>query len=101
MAKRSNEPEHLPAVVAEYIELIIRKMRYRQKVRQEVRAELAGHFADALADCKTDQERQERALRLINEFGDGRLLAKLIRRGKKRCRPLWRTMVARSFQACY
>jgi len=99
MAKRSNEPEHLPAVVAEYIELIIRKMRYRQKVRQEVRAELAGHFADALADCKTDQERQERALRLINEFGDGRLLAKLIRRGKKRCRPLWRTMVARSFQA--
>jgi hypothetical protein len=99
MAKRSNEPEHLPAVAAEYIELIIRKMRYRRKVRQEVRAELAGHFADALADCKTDQEKQERARELVTGFGDGRLLAKLIRRGKKRCRPLWRTMVARSFQA--
>jgi len=99
MAKRSNEPEHLPAVAAEYIELIIRKMRYRLKVRQEVKAELVGHFADALKDCQAQEERQTKAQELIDEFGDGRLLAKLIRRGKKRCRPLWRTMVARSFQA--
>lgn len=91
--------ENLPPEVAEYVELIIRKMRYRRKVRQEVRAELMGHFADALKDCRTDEERQAKAQELVDEFGDAKLLATLIRRGKKRCRPLWRTMVARSFQA--
>lgn len=89
MAKEAQELENLPPVASEYIEAIIRKMRYRQKVRREVRKELAGHFADALAGCKTDQERQEKAQQLIGEFGGARLLAKLIRRGKKRCRPLW------------
>jgi len=99
MDAKRKEPENLPPVASEYIEAIIRKMRYRWKVRQEVKTELAGHFTDALADCQTKDERQEKAQQLIDEFGDAKLLATLIRRGKKRCRPLWRTMVARSFQA--
>ena len=99
MAKEAENLENLPPVASEYIEAIIRKMRYRRKVRQEVKAELASHFADALADCRTDEERQGKTQELINEFGDAKLLATLIRRGKKRCRPLWRTMVARSFGA--
>ncbi|MHC5059851.1 MAG: hypothetical protein ACYTFK_02035 [Planctomycetota bacterium] len=99
MTKEADGLENLPAVASEYIEAIIRKMRYRRKVRQEVRKELAGHFGDALADCQTDEEKQAKAQELINEFGDAKLLATLIRRGKKRCRPLWRTIVARSFQA--
>jgi len=90
---------NLPQVVLDFIASVIKKMRYRRKVRQEVKAELAGHFADALSDCQTDEERQAKAKQLINEFGDVKLLGKLIRWGKKRCRPLWRTMVARSFQA--
>jgi len=98
MAKEAEGLENLPPVVSEYIEAIIKKMRYRRKVRQEVKAELAGHFADALEDCQTEEERQAKAKQRINEFGDAKLLATLIRRGKKRCRPLWRTMVARSFQ---
>jgi hypothetical protein len=70
-------------------------------VRREVKAELAGHFADALGDCRTDEERQEKAQQLIDEFGDAKLLATLIRRGKKRCRPLWKKVVMRSLDvAC-
>ena len=99
MAKEADGLENLPPVAGEYIEAIIRKMRYRRKVRQEVKDELTGHFVDALKDCRTDEERQAKAEQLIDEFGDARLLATLIRRGKKRCRPLWRTLVARSFQA--
>ena len=99
MAKRSYEPEHLPAVVAEHIELIIKKMRYRRKVRQEVRTELAGHFADALRDYENEYEKEKLAERLTGEFGDEKLLATLIRRGKKRCRPLWVQGLVRTCQA--
>jgi tetratricopeptide (TPR) repeat protein len=74
-------------------------MRYRRKVRADVAAELAAHFEDALKDCKTNEERNQRATRLIADFGDVKLLGVLLRRAKKRCRPLWRTVVARTFQA--
>jgi len=73
-------------------------MRYRRKVRQDVQAELAAHFEDELKDCKTDQEKQQKAQQLITGFGDVKLLAILLRRAQKRCRPLWRTVVARTFQ---
>jgi len=79
----------LPACVTEYIERVIRKMGYRRKVRREVQRELTDHFEDALAETKGDAERLRLAEELINQFGDARLLAKLIRRGKKRCRPVW------------
>jgi len=88
----------LPACAAEFIKLVIRKMRYRRKVRQDVQAELAVHFVDELKDCKTDAEKEQKAQKLIAEFGDVKLLAVLMRRAKKRCRPLWRTIIARTFQ---
>ncbi|MGB2809487.1 MAG: hypothetical protein WBC22_17225, partial [Sedimentisphaerales bacterium] len=88
----------LPACVAEFIKLVIRKMRYRREVRQDVQAELTAHFEDELKDCKRDSERVQKARQLIADFGDVRLLAVLLRRAKKRCRPLWRTAVARTFQ---
>jgi len=88
----------LPACVAEYINLVAKKMRYRKKVRRDVQAELAAHFQDELRDCTTNQQRQEKARQLIAEFGDIKLLAVLLRRAKKRCRPLWRTMLARACQ---
>jgi len=100
MAKKPKQTdlENLPPTVAEFIKLVIKKMRYRRKVRAEVMAELAAHFEDALKDCKTDQEKQQRAKQLIAEFGDVKLLGVLLRRAKKRCRPLWRTVTARTFQ---
>ncbi len=90
--------KNLPACVCELIRLVLKKMRYRRKVRQNVQDELTVHFEDELKACTTDQERRTKAHQLIAEFGDPKLLAVLLRRAKKRCRPLWRTIVARTFQ---
>ncbi|MHC4426854.1 MAG: hypothetical protein ACYSYV_12275 [Planctomycetota bacterium] len=91
--------QNLPRCAIDFIRLVIKKMRYRKKVRAEVMAELAAHFEDGLKDCRTDQEKEQKAKELVADFGDARLLGILLRRAKKRCRPLWRTMVARTFQA--
>ncbi len=88
----------LPLCAAEFIRLVIKKMRYRRKVRSDVLAELAAHFEDALKDCKSEDERGQKAEQLIGKFGDPKLLGILLRRAKKRCRPLWRTAVVRAFQ---
>ncbi|MHC4112844.1 MAG: hypothetical protein ACYSUY_17355 [Planctomycetota bacterium] len=88
----------LPACVAEYIDCVIKKMRYRKKVRRDVQAELKAHFQDELKDCKTDEQREQKAQQLIAGFGDVKLLAILLRRAKKRCRSLWRKILVRSFQ---
>ncbi|MHC4104307.1 MAG: DUF1700 domain-containing protein [Planctomycetota bacterium] len=89
----------LPACAREYIKQVLKKMHYRRKVRQDVQVELAAHFEDELKDYATDEEKEQKAQQLIAEFGDVKLLAVLLRRAKKRCRPLWRTVVARTFQA--
>jgi hypothetical protein len=89
----------LPACATEFIDCIIKKMRYRKKVRRDVQAELTSHFEDELKDCKTDEQREQKARQLIDGFGDVKLLAILLRRAKKRCRPLWRKILVRSFQA--
>ena len=93
------KPVHLPQTASDYIDAVIKKMRYRKKIRLEVRQELADHFTDALADCKNDDERQTLAQELIAEFGDAQLLGTLLCRGKKRCRPWWKTACIRLFQA--
>jgi len=91
--------EHLPGCVREHIELVINKMRYRKKVQSEVREELAGYFEDALRDFEDEYEKEKAAERLTNDFGDEKLLGILIRRGKKRCRPLWVKGLIRTCQA--
>ena len=91
--------DELPHCAAEFIHLVVKLIRYRRNVRDDVGAELAAHFEDALKDCRTDEEKEEKAQRLIDEFGDAKLLAVLTRRAKKRCRPLWRTIAARTLQA--
>ena len=100
--EKQNETEgklsKLPVSVTQFIKLIIKKMRYRKKVREEVEAELAAHFEDELKGCKADTDRGQKAKQLVGGFGDVKLLAVLLRRAKKRCRPLWRTVAARSFQ---
>jgi hypothetical protein len=93
---RSNK---LPVCATEYIKQVLKKMRYRRKVRQDVQAELAAHFEDELKDYATDEEKEQKAQQLIAEFGDVKLLAILLRRAKKRCRPFWRKALVRSLQA--
>ena len=89
----------LPKNVAGLVDAIIESMRYRRSVREEVRQELTDHFTDALAGCETEEQKTARVKELLADFGDIELLGILMRRAKKRCRPLWRTMVARAFQA--
>ncbi|HUV66425.1 MAG TPA: hypothetical protein VMW24_21225, partial [Sedimentisphaerales bacterium] len=92
------ESQNLPPSVVDFLDALVKKMRYRRKVCQEVRAELTAHFEDELRGCTTEQEKEKKARQFITEFGDLKLLAILLRRAKKRCRPLWRTVVARTFQ---
>jgi hypothetical protein len=89
----------LPSCATEFIRHVVRKMGYRKKARQEVEAELAAHFDDEVRGCTEAQEKEQKAERLIEHFGDAKLLAVLCRRGKKRCRPLWAKMMVRSLQA--
>jgi hypothetical protein len=91
--------ENLTCQIVEFLHLVIKNMHYRRAARQEVMTELAAHFEDELKDCKTEQEKEQKAKQLIEQFGDPKLLGILLRRAKKRCRPFWRTAVVRSFQA--
>jgi hypothetical protein len=99
MAENNKTFKNLPGSAVEYINLVIKNMRYRKKARDEVREELFDHFEVYLKDCATNEEKEQKAHQLISEFGNPKLLAALMRRAKKRCRPLWRTIVARTFQA--
>ena len=98
MENKSDEGHRgdLPPCVLEFIQRVVREMGYHKKARREVQAELAAHFEDELGNCTKAQEREQRAQRLIEEFGDAKLLAVLCRRGKKRCRPLWAKAMVRS-----
>ncbi len=98
MSDRKSDSKSLPACAVEYVQRLLKKMRYRRKVRDDVEAELKAHFEDELKDCKTSEEKEQKARKLLTDFGDLKLLAILLRRAKKRCRPLWRTVIARTFQ---
>jgi hypothetical protein len=98
MSDKQFDLKILPATAKEYIGALMKRMRYRRKVRNEVEAELTAHFADELKDCKSHEEKEQKARQLVSDFGDFKMLAILLRRAKKRCRPLWRTVAARTFQ---
>jgi hypothetical protein len=99
MAKDDKTFENLPNSTVEYINLVIKNMRYRKKARDEVREELFDHFEVYLKDCATNEEKEQKVQRLLSEFGDPKILAVLMRRAKKRCRPLWQKILVRSFAA--
>ncbi len=101
MDNKPNEghADSLPSIATEFIRRVVREMGYHRKARQEVEAELTAHFEDELRDCASARERGQRAQRLVEGFGDARLLAVLCRRSKKRCRPLWATTLVRTLQA--
>ncbi|HUW62885.1 MAG TPA: hypothetical protein VMZ06_17905 [Candidatus Bathyarchaeia archaeon] len=84
---KNQELDKLPANALSYIETVAAKSSLFKRMRLEVRRELASHFADAIGAANGNAE--QAADLLIREFGDPRLLAKLIRRGKTRCQPLW------------
>jgi hypothetical protein len=89
----------LPFCATEFIRQVVREMGYHRGARREVETELTAHFEDELRSCTEEQAREQKALRLIEEFGDAKLLAVLCRRGKKRCRPVWAKAMVRTLQA--
>ncbi|MFI4910810.1 MAG: hypothetical protein ACIAQZ_03985 [Sedimentisphaeraceae bacterium JB056] len=94
----TNGVKELPQIAVEYVDDVIRKMRWRRRVREDVRQELMDHFADALNHMSGEAEREKEAQKLISEFGDAAMLGKLMRRAKKRCRPWWVKFMIRSCQ---
>jgi len=76
----------LPQCVVQYIKGVVGLLDLEPRIRAEVRKELEDHFEDALCRVEGQAERERCAERLIAEFGDEAVLAKLIRRGKIRCR---------------
>jgi hypothetical protein len=98
MRKRDPRFEGLPQSAEKYIRSVVTRIRMSLKVRREVCDELIDHFVHGLRDCD-DADRDKRAQELIEQFGSAKLLARLISRGKKRCRPLWKKTIIRSLQA--
>ena len=58
MSDRKSDSKSLPACAVEYVQRLLKKMRYRRKVRNEVEAELKAHFEDELKDCKSGEEKE-------------------------------------------
>ena len=86
--------DDLPSSAVELIDNIITSMRYSKSVCAEVKQELADHFTDTLYGCKTDDEKAKCVSEMADAFGDPKLLGVLVKRGKKRCRPLWQKVLA-------
>ncbi len=82
------DPQDLPELIQQYIKNLAKRTRNRH-IRRDVIAELRAHFTDALAHAPKDSYPDELAASLITDFGDTKTLSQLIKRAKKRCRPLW------------
>lgn len=79
--------EGLPEDLAAMVRAVVRRTRLWRAERIDVALELAQHFRDGLESGATAET-------LIQAFGDNRTAARLIRRAKKRQRPvLWRAFV--------
>jgi len=85
-----------PAVIEKYLSTLTARIKNR-RVRADVLRELRGHFLDVLIDVE-EKDRARLAEELVREFGSPDLLAELIKRAKKRCRPAWQKFLIRSLQ---
>lgn len=98
MTDDMTEFNDLPENVRNFIKLVVKKVRYRKKVRADVFEELVTHFVDELAEVEDAGQREQVAEEIIAGFGESAVLGKLIRRGKKRCRPLWKKVLIAGFK---
>jgi hypothetical protein len=73
----------LPPEIAEVVRIGVRATRLWRSEKVDLARELVAHFQDGLETGRLPQQ-------LISAFGDARLAAKLIRRAKRRNRPLAR-----------
>ena len=76
----------LPAPAADLVRRVVRRTRLWRGERADVARELSGHFAEGLAAGESAGD-------LVAAFGDERVAARLIRRAKRRGRPLvWKAL---------
>lgn len=85
----------LPVSIQDLIVTVVRRTGLWRSEKRDVLAELRAHFVDGLAELEQEGVTADRAAPLLIErFGDPRQAARLIRRGKKRARPLlWKAWV--------
>ncbi|MCC6906908.1 MAG: hypothetical protein IT430_03115 [Phycisphaerales bacterium] len=80
----------VPQALRDFVRTLVKRTRLWRQEKADVARELIAHFDDALQRTATADE-------VVREFGDSRCAAKLIRRAKKRQRPLiwqaWRRAV--------
>jgi hypothetical protein len=79
--RQSIERAELPAEIAGVIQQIVRRTRLWRQEKVDVTAELIAHFQDGLDAGRSPAD-------LFESFGDARAAAQLIRRAKRRGRPL-------------
>jgi hypothetical protein len=72
----------LPASCADVVRRVVKKSRLWRLEKAELTSELAAHFHDGLQEGRSETD-------LIKDFGDPGKAAKLIRRAKVRCRPMF------------
>ena len=85
----------LPSAISCAVEQVVRRTRLWHSEKVAVTEELVSHFQDGLATGAS-------AGNLVEKFGDAATVARLIRRSKRRCRPLlWQAWfwLSRSFVA--
>ncbi|MCG3137285.1 MAG: hypothetical protein HJJLKODD_01128 [Phycisphaerae bacterium] len=79
----------LPGELQELTTRVVRQTRLWRRERRDVQAELESHFREGLIELQQDGLTLEQCIKVLKEqFGDEVVLAKLIRRGKKRGRPM-------------
>ncbi len=80
--KAQIEASGLPEAVGKLIAEVVKRTRLWKREKAEVAMELIAHFQDGMESGRLAEE-------LVGTFGEVKTVAKLIRRGKKRNRPLW------------
>jgi len=85
----------LPQSLCDLIDRVVRRVRLWPSEKREVRAELESHFREGLIELTQEGLSADQAAAVLsNRFGDPKLAAKLIRRGKKRGRTMiWKVFV--------
>lgn len=79
---RALDEAELPPALRDLLVFVVRRARLWRREQLDVTRELASHFRDGLASGATPEDLQA-------SFGDARAAARLIRRAKRRGRPLW------------
>jgi len=93
----AREVEPLPAELARIVDCVVGATRLWPWEKGDVRAELESHFREGMIELGADGLEPEACVtRLMRGFGDTLLTAKLIRRGKKRGRPMAWKILART-----